>query len=68
METINKALGGIKKMDLFQPARVPDNVTVEEMMQTLKTLKNEGHFAYIGLSECSAATLRKAHAVRKQFS
>lgn len=35
-------------------------------MQTIKTLKkliDEGHFKYIGLSEVSAATIRRAHAV-----
>ena len=60
---INEKLGGIKKMDLFEPARIPDNVPLEDMIKTLAELKNEGHFQHIGLSECSAATLRKAHAV-----
>ncbi|KAI1795748.1 aldo/keto reductase [Ganoderma leucocontextum] len=60
---INEKLGGIKKMDLFEPARVPSNVPLEDMIKTLVDLKNEGHFQHIGLSECSAATLRKAHAV-----
>ena len=50
-------------MDLFEPARIPDNVPLEDMIKTLAELKNEGHFQHIGLSECSAATLRKAHAV-----
>ena len=50
-------------MDLFEPARIPDNTTVEELVSNLAALKNEGHFSYIGLSECSAATLRKGHAV-----
>ena len=64
VETINKALGGLKKMDLFEPARIAGNATIEEMIATLAALKAEGHFAHIGLSECSAASLRKAHAVR----
>ena len=64
VETINKALGGLKKMDLFEPARIAGNATIEEMITTLAALKAEGHFAHIGLSECSAASLRKAHAVR----
>ena len=63
METINKVLGGIKKMDLFQPARIPNNVSLEDMMDTLVALKKEGHYSYIGLSECRASTLKKAHAV-----
>lgn len=60
---INEKLGGIKKMDLFEPARIPTNVPLEDMIKSLVELKNEGHFQHIGLSECSAATLRKAHAV-----
>ena len=63
---INEKLGGIKKMDLFESARVPTNVSVEDMIKALVELKNEGHFGFIGLSECSAATLRQAHAVRHQ--
>ncbi|KAI0748256.1 aldo/keto reductase [Daedaleopsis nitida] len=63
VETINTKLGGIKKMDLFQPARVPDNVSLEDAIKTLSELKNEGHFSYLGMSECSATTLRRAHAV-----
>ena len=50
-------------MDVFEPARVPPNATIEDVMKTLIALKEEGHFKYIGLSECSAATLRRAHAV-----
>ncbi|PIL34136.1 hypothetical protein GSI_03847 [Ganoderma sinense ZZ0214-1] len=60
---INEKLGGIKKMDLFESARIPQNVSLEDMMKTLVELKKEGHFQYIGLSECSASSLRKAHAV-----
>ena len=60
---INEKLGGIKKMDLFESARVPTNVAVEDMIKALVELKNEGHFQHIGMSECSAATLRRAHAV-----
>ncbi|TBU65692.1 aldo/keto reductase [Dichomitus squalens] len=60
---INEKLGGIKKMDLFETARVPSNVPLEDVIKTLVELKDEGHFQHLGLSECSAATLRKAHAI-----
>ncbi|KAJ7159013.1 aldo/keto reductase [Mycena crocata] len=63
VDNIQKVLGPIKKMDLFEPARIDRNVPVEDMMQTLVTLVKEGKFAHIGLSECNADTLRKAHAV-----
>ncbi|CDO74155.1 hypothetical protein BN946_scf185043.g206 [Trametes cinnabarina] len=57
------ALRGTKKMDVFQPARIDKLCTIEETMKTLVELKNEGKFNHIGLSECAAATLRRAHAV-----
>ncbi|KAL8278721.1 hypothetical protein RQP46_008790 [Phenoliferia psychrophenolica] len=60
---INTLLGGAKKMDLFQPARVDTTRPIEETMKALMKLRDEGHFKYIGLSECSAATLRRAAAV-----
>ncbi|KAI0753708.1 aldo/keto reductase [Fomes fomentarius] len=63
VENINAKLGGIKKMDLFETARVADNVPLEDLVKTLAQLKDEGHFQHIGLSEASAATLRRAHAV-----
>lgn len=59
---INKLLKH-KTMDLFEPARVDKSRPVEDVMRTLDALRKEGHFKYIGLSEVSAATIRKAHAV-----
>jgi pyridoxine 4-dehydrogenase len=64
VDNIIAALGPNKKLDLFEPARIDKDVPVEEMMNTLSALVKEGKFTHIGLSECSAATLRKAHAVR----
>ncbi|KAK7044552.1 Aldo/keto reductase [Favolaschia claudopus] len=63
MDRIEAALGTHKKMDLFQPARVDPKMTIEDIMANLLVLQKEGHFTHIGLSECSAATLRKAHAI-----
>lgn len=45
-------------------AWVDPKVPLEEMMQTLVQLKNEGKCDYLGMSECHAETLRKAHEVR----
>lgn len=36
-------------------------------MKNLKQLQDEGLFDHIGISECSAATLEKAFAVRDPF-
>jgi pyridoxine 4-dehydrogenase len=59
VENINKVLG-VRKMDLFEPARVDDTRPIEETMKSLMALRDEGHFKYIGLSEVSETTLRKA--------
>ncbi|KAF7344497.1 Aldo/keto reductase [Mycena sanguinolenta] len=63
MITIERALGPHKKMDLYQPARIDPTMSIEDTMNNLVVLLKEGHFAHIGLSECSAKTLRRAHAV-----
>ncbi|KAJ7118630.1 aldo/keto reductase [Mycena crocata] len=63
VDNIQKALGPIKKIDLFQPARIDRKVPVQDLMQTLATLVKEGKFSHVGLSECNADTLRKAHGI-----
>ncbi|KAH6912092.1 aldo/keto reductase [Coprinopsis sp. MPI-PUGE-AT-0042] len=63
VDNIINALGPNKKVDLFEPARIDKSVPIEEVMESLATLAKEGKFTHIGLSECSAATLRRAHAV-----
>lgn len=50
-------------MDLFQCARIDKNVPIEDTIKTLVGLIKEGKFDHIGMSECSAQTLRRAHAV-----
>ncbi|KAJ7869128.1 aldo/keto reductase [Mycena olivaceomarginata] len=64
LENLRKrALGPHKKMDLYQPARIDQTIPIEDAMKNLVVLLKEGHFSHIGLSECSAETLRRAHAV-----
>lgn len=58
-----KALGTNKKIDLFEPARLDDKHSIEEVVTSLKTLRDEGLFSYIGLSEVSAETLKRAYKV-----
>jgi pyridoxine 4-dehydrogenase len=60
---INEALDGAKRLDLFECARVDPKVSIEDTVKTLKDLVDEGLFDYIGLSECAADTLRRAHKV-----
>jgi len=63
VDTINEKLRGTKRLDMFECARVDSNYPIEETMKVLAGLIREGKFDYIGLSECSAATMRRAHAV-----
>lgn len=58
-----KVLGGIKKIDVFEMARVDPNVPIETSVKAMAELVNEGKIGGIGLSEVSAATIRKAHAI-----
>lgn len=50
-------------IDLYYQHRVDPNTPMEVVMETLKELVNEGKIKYVGLSECSASELRRAHAV-----
>jgi aryl-alcohol dehydrogenase-like predicted oxidoreductase len=50
-------------IDLYTPARVDPNVPIEETIGALGELVQKGVIRYIGLSEASAETIRKAAAV-----
>jgi pyridoxine 4-dehydrogenase len=50
----------LKKIDIFQCARVDPSVPIEHTMQTLKEFVSEGKFGHIGLSEVGADTIRRA--------
>lgn len=50
-------------IDLYYAHRVDPNVPVEEMVGAMADLVKEGKVRYIGLSEASANSLRRAHAV-----
>jgi aryl-alcohol dehydrogenase-like predicted oxidoreductase len=50
-------------IDLFYQHRVDPAVPIEDVVGTLADLVREGKIRSIGLSECSAATLRRACAV-----
>lgn len=58
--SIQTILGKNKKLDHFEPARLDHHHPVEEVVQSLKQLVDEGLFSYIGLSEVNASTLRRA--------
>jgi aryl-alcohol dehydrogenase-like predicted oxidoreductase len=50
-------------IDLYTPARVDPTVPIEDTIGALADLVKQGLIRYIGLSEASAATIRKAAAV-----
>ncbi|XP_077248018.1 perakine reductase-like [Tasmannia lanceolata] len=50
-------------IDLFYQHRVDKSVPIEDTMGELKKLVEEGKIMYIGLSEPSPDTLRRAHAI-----
>jgi aryl-alcohol dehydrogenase-like predicted oxidoreductase len=54
---------GIDCIDLYYVHRVDPNVPIEITMEAMNELIAEGKIKYVGLSEASAATIRRAHAV-----
>ncbi|WP_406077088.1 aldo/keto reductase [Micromonospora sp. NBC_00858] len=54
---------GTDHVDIYRPARLSPDVPVEDVVGTLAELVKAGHIRHIGLSEVSAETLRRAHAV-----
>jgi len=53
----------IETIDLYYAHRLNPDIPVEETVGAMADLIKEGKIRYIGLSECSAETLRKAYAV-----
>jgi aryl-alcohol dehydrogenase-like predicted oxidoreductase len=53
---------GTDYVDLYQPARLDPAVPIEETVGAIADLVKAGFVRHIGLSEVSAATLRRAHA------
>ncbi|KAK8949736.1 putative aldo-keto reductase 2 [Platanthera zijinensis] len=54
---------GVDSIDLYYQHRIDTSVPIEITMGELKKLVEEGKIKYIGLSEASASTIRRAHAV-----
>jgi pyridoxine 4-dehydrogenase len=51
---------GTDYIDLYQPARVDPAVPIEETVGAIGELVKAGHVRHVGLSEASAATVRRA--------
>lgn len=68
-KVIRRAIeGSLKRLktdhiDLYYQHRVDPDTPIEEVAETIKDLVKEGKVLHWGLSEASAATVRKAHAI-----
>ena len=54
---------GIDHIDLYYQHRVDKNVPIEDTVGAMAELVRQGKVRYLGLSEASAKTIRRAHAV-----
>ena len=54
---------GVETLDLYYQHRIDPDVAIEETVGAMAELVKEGKVKALGLSEASAATLRRAHAV-----
>ncbi|CAI9271454.1 unnamed protein product [Lactuca saligna] len=54
---------GVDCIDLYYQHRIDKRVPIEITMGAMKELVEEGKIKYVGLSEASASTIRRAHAV-----
>lgn len=53
----------VERIDLYYLHRLDPNTPIEETVGAMSELVHEGKARFLGLSEVSAATLRRAHAV-----
>jgi len=54
---------GVKTIDLYYQHRVDPNTPIEETVRAMAQLVKEGKVRYLGLSEASPQTLRRANAI-----
>jgi aryl-alcohol dehydrogenase-like predicted oxidoreductase len=64
-QAIEKSLTRLRTdvIDLYYAHRIDPNVPVEEMVGAMSRLVEEGKARFLGLSEASSGTLRRAHAI-----
>jgi aryl-alcohol dehydrogenase-like predicted oxidoreductase len=54
---------GVEQIDLYYQHRVDPNTPIEDTVAAMAELVSEGKVRYLGLSEASAETIRRAHDV-----
>ncbi|KAM0433278.1 hypothetical protein ACHAPT_004154 [Fusarium lateritium] len=64
-ECIDRSLKrlGVEHIDLYYMHRAREDVPIEKTVEAIKKLVEEGKVKYLGLSEVSSTTLRRANAV-----
>jgi aryl-alcohol dehydrogenase-like predicted oxidoreductase len=64
-KALERSLGrlGLPYVDLYYVHRLDKITPIEKTIEALVELKNAGKIKHLGLSECSAETLRRAYAV-----
>jgi pyridoxine 4-dehydrogenase len=63
IDNILRVLDGKKFLDVFECARVDPTIQIEETIAAIAEYVKAGKIGGIGLSEVSAATIRRAHAI-----
>jgi aryl-alcohol dehydrogenase-like predicted oxidoreductase len=58
---------GVEYLDIAVMCRVPQDVSIEEVMKGLVAQKEAGKIRHIGLSEANGEILRRAHAVHPVY-
>jgi aryl-alcohol dehydrogenase-like predicted oxidoreductase len=58
---------GVDFIDVIILCRVSPEIPIEESIAGMKMMVDEGKAKYIGVSEASAATIRRAHAIHPLF-
>jgi aryl-alcohol dehydrogenase-like predicted oxidoreductase len=56
---------GVETIDLLYQHRVDPDVPIEDVVGTVKQLIHDGKVQHFGMSEASAETIRRAHAVQR---
>ncbi|KAK7014207.1 malate dehydrogenase [Favolaschia claudopus] len=66
VQAFERSLARLKTdyVDLYYQHRVDPNVAIEVVLETLRPFVEQGKIKWLGLSECSPATLRRAKAVK----
>jgi len=54
---------GVKNIDLYYCHRLDQKTPIEKTIEAMVDLKKEGKIKYLGVSECSSDSLRRAYAV-----